>query len=804
MRSECNGPITKLPLFTQVEGLGKLPGQDPSAHYAVVSRLEPRPKGDDGRGYLVELLGGRSVRVLAWLSAGGRAFACDAPTAKAFTGDPRVSFALDSDTPGRGFGYLRLHDGDKPTIIAHFVQRERDGKVALSRASHDLGSYADGFYDVDTALSALFLACYYLPLQRGEELASRTVDDVLDGLLAVSYPDALDALIYRGTVGEDGHEPSPFERYAARSLEQAGATRVRVIAAAHDIELRRLGITRMFWTSFSLRELDSEERDTLLAIEAALNRLELIAKAYRGECGEPARVNNFDADSWERMAHATLTRFVDAAPACLRACDEDNPFMKLPGAAAARGGEWDVRTRFVSALELLLLPFRLEYQFDCDAQGGRLAVDCMLPAARAFPQADAAAREQARAAYAVRLSGLLAAAAFGSGVGIVSALVTCRAGSFDGTVLSSMLFGRQRFVMGAMPHVDSRGFTDQETDVENLLAYVGCEQVNVSLSPDGALTPVEPIALDFPQRSMPVARDTRPLPADLAERLRADTAVDLDVYGRDDDTLADRLAEARQALEADGDTTSVAGMLQDVIDTYDAAAALQGDDRRPLYCSNMVARMLVDRVSKPDERFRKVPDSAYDARSLLSRIYRETGNGELAERYARELVDMAPTAPDSHHALAMVFIAQGRHADAVDPLVTALRFTFAPADVAAMYYRLAFAFWCAGDAKTGLACYAMVPPQGLFGDAAAEEIEDLMRTEGISRRPSYSEAKAQLRAAGIPIAPLDQVREDVLHVTTRLVDGGFFSVAAPLVQCIARMDMGPNGADVLASVAASL
>ena len=798
-----DGPITKLPLFSKVEGLGKLPDQDPSAHYAVVSRLEPRPKGDDGYGYLVELLGGRSVRVLAWIGAGGKAFACDVPTAEPFECDPTVSLALDPDKPGRGVSFLRPNDGDEPTVLARFVQREGDGKVALSGAVRDLGSYDGEFNDLDTALSVLFLACYHLPLQHGEDLVSRTVEEVLNGLLGASYPDALDALMYRGTTGENGQEPSAFEHYAARSLERAGAGRVRAIAAAHDIELRRLGGTRMFWTAFRSSELEAEERDTLLAVEAALNRLALAAKACEEGRGAPARVNDLDEDGWERAVLATLADFVHAAPACLRACDEDNPFMKLRGVAAARGGEWDVRTRFAAAIEFLQLPFRLEYRFDCDARNGLLAIDCVLPAASAFPQTDAVAQERVRAAYAVRLSALLAAVTFGSGVGIVNALVTCRAEALDGPVLTSMLFGRQRFVMGAMPHIDSRDFTDQETPAENLLAYLGCEQANLSLSPEGALTPVEPIALVMPERSISAAQDTRPLPADLAERLCADTAADLDVYGRDDDTLADRFEEARQAIES-GDAASAAGMLQDIVDTYDAASALQGDSRRPLYCYNMVERILVGRASKPGERFRKLPDSAYEARYLLARIYRDAGKWELAEQVARDLIGMAPTASGSHHALSMVFIAQDRYADAVEPLVDALRFAFDPNDIATMYYRLAFALWYAGDAKTGLACYTMVPPQSQFGDSAAEEAGDLMRGEGISRKPSYDEAKAQLRSAGIPIAPLDQVREDVLCVTTRLVDEGFFNVAASLVHFLSRMEMGPNGADVLAVVASSL
>ena len=798
-----DGPITKLPLFTQVEGLAKLPGQDSSTHYAVISRLEPRPKGDGGRGYVVELLGGRRVRVLAWLSAGGRAFACDAPTAEPFAGDPIVSFALDPDRPGRGFGYLRPHDGDKPTTIAHFVQREGDGKVTLSRATRDLGSYADGFYDVGIALSTLFLACYHLPLQRGEELVTRTVEQVLDDLLRASYPDTLDALMYRGTAGENGRGPSPFERYAARSLERAGAEHVRAIAVAHSIELRRLGSTHMFWTSFDADELTADERDTLLAVEAVLNRLVLLARAFEVEHGVPARVNDLDEAGWERMATATLTSFIDAVPECLRACDEPNPFMRLDGVAAARGGEWDVRTRFALAAESLRLPFRLEYRFACDARGGVLAVDCALPAVNAFPQADEIARGQAQATYTVRLSALLAAVAFGSGVGLVRALVTCRGGDLSGPVLSAMAFGRQRFIMGTVPCLQAGDFTRVEAPASDLLAQVGCEECNIELSSVGALTPVKPIACSLPERLIPTGRDARPLPIDLAERLRADTVADLDVYGTDDDTLSGRYDEALKLIDT-GDVQTAIGMLQDIIDTYEAAVALQGDERRPLYCSNMVGRVLVDRVSALEERFRKVPDSAYGARSVLTRIYREMGNWELAEQYAREMIDMAPTTVAPYHAQAMVFIAQDRFADAVEPLVTVLRFASERLDIAAVYYRLAFALWQAGDAKTGLACYAIVNPYSHFGSSAKEEAEDLMRGAGIGHMPTRDEARAQLRAAGIPIAPLDRLCEDILHVAARLIDEGLFDAAIPLVHSLTHLDVGPNGADVLAVVSASL
>lgn len=79
------------------------------------------------------------------------------------------------------------------------------------------------------------------------------------------------------------------------------------------------------------------------------------------------------------------------------------------------------------------------------------------------------------------------------------------------------------------------------------------------------------------------------------------------------------------------------------MDAYDAADALQDSDARPLYCVNMVARVMAGRLEGDEAtRYRKLPDTAFDARSTLCRLLRDQGDGQAALRIAEQLVELAP------------------------------------------------------------------------------------------------------------------------------------------------------------------
>ena len=356
--------IIKLSLFAKVKPLKPLPGQERGRAFAVVDTIQPQP--EKSIGYLVEVVAPRRVKVLAWMALGGAIFACDAPLA---TRPERRADGGVTKFDGDKIGFYLDVDG-KTAITVHFSQRERDGRLTVTKRLHDLGPYGSGAYDIDVIGAACFLVDWVFPHERGETEPLVTVGDLLDVLVGKTYPDALDELIYRGT--REG--ASGFECYAARSLLDAGAEYVRPIAAANDVDLRRLGSTGLFWTSYSRQDLVDREIDTLQAVEGALNRLVFLERMLAADDGSSPFASVLDEGDCEDAARAALAGFVSGAETRLQACEEPGPFSVVAGAASARGGEWDTRTRFAAAVEGLRTPFSFDYDFDCDARAGKIAV----------------------------------------------------------------------------------------------------------------------------------------------------------------------------------------------------------------------------------------------------------------------------------------------------------------------------------------------------------------------------------------------------------------------------------------------
>lgn len=809
MSDGSGAQIIKLPLFAKTEDLLKLPGQSSDASYAIVPALTPKPE-ENGHGYLVQKMGGRNVRVLAWLGMGGCAYACDAPVSTLPERDPEINFSIDNRDAGTGFVQVCMRPGAGATIVSRFTQRQPDGQLTFVASQCDLGPYGKNYYDLNIALAVTFLSFYWLPSERGESNPWRTAADVLAELRRSSYPDALDALMYQG-MAPNGNG-SAFERFAARELASAGAERVRTIAAQHSVELRRLASTGLFWTAYDSNDMNEDETDTLQAVEGVLNRLVLMDRALTEDKGSSPSLSVLDEEACRAGSASTLTEFLGAAPKQIRACDEANPFASMRGTTCARGGEWDIRTRFAAAAEHLRVPFNFFYTFDCDARVGVLSVDASIPCERAFPAGELGSTAEAQAAYALRFAALLASVAFGSGVGIVRAVVTIHERMAEGPVLCSFAFSRQMYTMQTVVRIKARELQDASMPPAELLVLLDAPEAHVVFNAAGGLDEVEPVQAGIAERPGSIAEDTRPLPEELRRLYAADTVADLDILDTSDDTLRERFNEVMNRV-VDGDT-SVAGDLADIVAAYDAADALQGDERRPLYCANMVSRIMAAdslgpatgdvELDRDALRFRKIPDTAYDARHALVRLLRERGNGEDALRLAQELVHLAPATFSAWHALAQVYIDADRLQEATAPLVHSLLTVSVPGDIAVAYYRLGFLYWQTGNAPLGLACYTLVDPRSQFGQAAQEEMNDLMQREHIGRAPTREEAEAMLRAEGVPIAPVKAVCESAVHAAIALVDAGFTRAAEHIVLFLTTLDLGPNSCDVLNAVVRSL
>lgn len=650
----------------------------------------------------------------------------------------------------------------------------------------------------------------------------RTTRDVLAEFTATPLPDAIDGLLFRVSMADpaDPASSSGFDAYAARLLSEAEAPNLRAIAVEHPVELRRLNTTGLFWSIFDDSTISAGNRGTILRVESVLDRLALISKILEGDEGT-AYVSATTEGACSELDWQVLRSIANDANEYLTAADRDNKLNAQYGTTGTRGGNWDLSTRLAAACEAMVLPFRLEYRFACDAATGTIVTDVSLPTPDVFPKSRfngatgqwvdcTAQRPAAAAAYALRLAALIAAAAFGTSVGITRVVVNGREGSIAGPTVLSLEFGRIPFTMGAMAKIRSGEFfaPATECDPAALFDMLRLTQFAADIDDGGNLQPVEPVTVELSVPFTPVAEDTRPVPEDLRGVLHADIVSDLDVMSEQD---ADLAARYRAIMEEKDDSLLLAvAQLEDIVaeTSTEATADVVADDlaqpaepRRVLYCENVFARYLASLVeSDPSVRYVRASDIGQAARSSLSRIYRDMGDLDAAEAQARACIELAPTSAPAYNDLITCF-AEGDHYDRIiDVAREALRVAVTGNDIAYVYYRLAFAYWQTGRLPEALACYLRVPESSPMGEAALRERNDLVSEMGNSVPGSDWDPTACLRTAGVPLAPLDDVMEVVGRALIELVDASMPLAAAPLASLVASTQRN----DILHAVAASL
>lgn len=650
----------------------------------------------------------------------------------------------------------------------------------------------------------------------------RTTRDVLAEFTATPLPDAIDGLLFRVSMADpaDPASSSGFDAYAARLLSEAEAPNLRAIAVEHPVELRRLNTTGLFWSIFDDSTISAGNRGTILRVESVLDRLALISKILEGDEGT-AYVSATTEGACSELDWQVLRSIANDANEYLTAADRDNKLNAQYGTTGTRGGNWDLSTRLAAACEAMVLPFRLEYRFACDAATGTIVTDVSLPTPDVFPKSRfngatgqwvdcTAQRPAAAAAYALRLAALIAAAAFGTSVGITRVVVNGREGSIAGPTVLSLEFGRIPFTMGAMAKIRSGEFfaPATECDPAALFDMLRLTQFAADIDDGGNLQPVEPVTVELSVPFTPVAEDTRPVPEDLRGVLHADIVSDLDAMSEQD---ADLAARYRAIMEEKDDSLLLAvAQLEDIVaeTSTEATADVVADDLaqpaepwRVLYCENVFARYLTSLVeSDPSVRYVRASDIGQAARSSLSRIYRDMGDLDAAEAQARACIELAPTSAPAYNDLITCF-AEGDHYDRIiDVAREALRVAVTGNDIAYVYYRLAFAYWQTGRLPEALACYLRVPESSPMGEAALRERNDLVSEMGNSVPGSDWDPTACLRTAGVPLAPLDDVMEVVGRALIELVDASMPLAAAPLASLVASTQRN----DILHAVAASL
>ena len=817
----------KLPMLGKCMKLRPLPDQDPRREYGVIWDSCRQP--GEGWGYVFEFTGKRRGRILAWMTAGGAAYACDEPLAYVPEGEPDVLASRLPEDENAGQVEARSGRGLPLRLASRYRRVPRTGSFAFEQPACDLGSYAGSKLDLRTFLAVAFLAFVHLPQESGAAVPCGRMADVVDDLLKPPLPDACDLLVHRVRSARPGGA-SGFELYAARLLEEAGSSRLRAIAAHADIGAGRLSTTGLAWLRFDEDALDGEERNAVLAVESALNRLALIEASVAAADGAGALYAGYDEGFCSELDWRALCGIAAGAGALARGSGQPNEPRGMFGVQAAQGGEWDVRTRFAQACEGLRLPFRLEYRFDADAAAGVLAVECSAPLPGAFPAArwDAARamwedvralRGWAASAYAMRLAAVLAAAAFGAGIGMARAVVTVRPGSLGGQAGMSLAFDRIPFLADVLPRIEAGALADPAVacDPAAVLALLDPADRSTAFLENGFFATVQPLDAGLAERR-PLWMDERPLPASLSATLRADRACELDVLHDEDADLTALVAEALEGAESSplasiavleelsarvGERECGRGLGAEAADGAPAAsAAPAGGGRMPLYCANPAARALVALADgDAGTRYRKASDAAFAAHSGLSRLYLKVGDAPRALEAAEACRSSAPTSLPGYLDAVSVHMEGGRFAEAEALLRRAQRFAVSRAESFYLCYRLAYALWRQGRVEQALACYAAVADGGgaMAGQAEAE-MADLMKQEGLRQRPSPEAAAAALRADGIAAVPSGEAAELLAQVAVGLADAGLLEAAAPLALAAAQI----TGDDALLAAARSL
>lgn len=826
-RTEAVDGTIKLPLLAKTGKLAAIPGQPEGVTYAVVWDACGEPAR--GLGYVAELLPSRRARPIAWLAGDGKAYSCDGPLRDLAGLRPSLTLARWEEQPDTGAIRVPNPDGSSGVTLVGEFRRGWDGKYAFVNPTRDPGRFfASRTWELRYFLAVCWLTFVHVPQTQGVApgTGGGRISETLLALVGKPLPDALDAMIWRGTANDGS--VSEFERFAARQLVEAGAADVRAIAAEHNVHLVRLSTTSLFWMRFD-DDVDERGRATLLAVEAALNRLWYVAWAAEAADGGVGMLHAFDQRFCAQAAQGALREASRIAGRIAAAEGADNPHRTVGGASGQRGGAWDVMTRFAAICERTRFPFRLEYRFDVDVASGAMAVRFAVPTPAMFPATrleapgwqDARARRPAHAAaYAVRLAGLLAQAAFASSVRITAVDLTAHEGALDGRPVLSLGFERTPFVMGAQPALRDGRCDDPALDDDPLalLHILRPARHAVAFAADRGLTTIEPLPLNpaFAANRVPLWRDGRPLPEALRPLLRADTAAELDVMHDDAAVGSD---DVRAIVEDNEDSPLVGSVQLEAALAQLGEIGLDGQGRLPLYCGQPAMRLLVslnpaespdaaipgiEQTPASERRYWKIPDAVYDAHLWLGRFAHRSGEHERAVAEAVQCLTLAPTTPRSYVELAVRHAEQDQYAQAADVLVRGLRVATLEQDYVYMYYRLAYALWQTGRHNQSVACYTLVTDcaNEALADTAREELGELRRQTDDARPPmARAEAEQVLRAAGIPVAPTEAATETLARAAIGLIDAGFPLAAADAVWLVGRHT---GGSDVLGALPPSL
>lgn len=634
---------------------------------------------------------------------------------------------------------------------------------------------------------------------------NRTLSDLgaTEFFLTLGSMQLVDALTVALRAISEKENPSGFECYAKRLLDQIDLERFRAISTTGSVALARIERMDAFYINYDREAVSPKDARLLYALESILNRLSKIADTLTGEDLPPR------PDGVERICanldieqFRIITGYVDRL---MEKSTDPNPWAAPGSIPCTPGGEWDVRSRFASLVEHLSLVTRLDYTYRVDAEDGVMTVNYLAPQPEDLPSEEACTgnpkstvvwkritdedRDALALEHGFRMALVLASACFASGLGIHMCYIQMDDQAKPNRSML-MQFSREDFLSRLVPLARTlTGTSLRDGQCTSALA---------------SLCTREPMPqLGSPIRDAQPKDDPRGLPSCLRPLLMADKASELEVMEDDDCPYSDRIKELRERL--DSNPAEAAEGLIELTEEISAAcvvAELQATGSvHTQFCENHLGRLLLPLFEDDSTtRILRAPDALFFAESDLATLYLKSGNYARALDELHRLLDISVTSTQAHLLLISALSRLERFDEITEVAKHGLRYAYDRETISYYFYRIAFAYWQLGRVDVALACYSLVPRGEQVSEVADEELRALCHKEGFPGRLDFPQAVDVARGEGIPVPPTEEFSNRIADLAVLLVDNGFFFLAIRCVYCMWRT----MGRDELGAINRSL
>lgn len=264
----------------------------------------------------------------------------------------------------------------------------------------------------------------------------------------------------------------------------------------------------------------------------------------------------------------------------------------------------------------------------------------------------------------------------------------------------------------------------------------------------------------------------------------------------DGSDLARACSRARDALlardlEAAGRSVDEALLPVDGLGTYgDAGSGDEGDTVWRSFGS-YTERALYNRLlARAGEDCRLVPDAYLEAHMIASAAAVARGSVDDALAHARRAAEVAPLSAQASANLAQCLEAAGDEDGAEAELCRLLSLAHDPESLGAGYLGMAQLQWQRGHVLAAQACYQRAARHlGAHALAAGIAVVALIGQVGTSAGGGLAldQADAVLRAAGIPLAPTQEVSEALLGAARAALDAEVFPAARDLLRALCSL-----------------